>query len=127
MSEFICARCNAYFREAQAACPQCRTPLFYEGADKNVVDAFAPNCLVHRYRGSDLLEPALLLKVGKVNAKVAFHLKDIVKPVSVPKEEVFRLDEEVLHSINALRDERCETMRRFDERIGCCWQKLVAY
>lgn len=127
MSEFICARCSAYFQAARELCPQCQTALFYEGEDKNVVDALAPNCLVHRYRGSDLLEPALLLKVGKVNAKVAFRLRDIARPVSVPKEEVFRLDEAVLASINALRDERCEEMRRFDERIGTCWQKLVAY
>lgn len=127
MSEFICARCNAYFQAAQELCPKCQTALFYEGERKNVVDTLAPNCLVHRYRGSDLLEPALVLKVGKVNAKVALRLKDIAKPVSVPKEEVYQLDDAVLQSINALRDERCEEMRRFDERIGGQWQKLVAY
>lgn len=127
MSEFVCAHCNAYFQNVPETCPQCGEALCYEGGEKNVVDALAPNCLVHRYRGSDLLEPAQLLKVGKVNAKVALRLKDVAKPVSVPKEEVFRLDEAVLSSINALREERCEAMRCFDERIGGHWNKLVAY
>lgn len=127
MSEFICAHCNTYFQDTPAKCPACKAALRYAGAEKNVVDRLAPNCLIHRYQGSDLLEPAQLLKTGKVNAKVAVRLKDLAKPLSVPKAEVFQLDEAVLSSINALREERCEAMRRFDERIGAHWQELVAY
>lgn len=125
--EFVCQSCKAYLRSPELACPHCHTALIYDGPEKNIIDELEPNCLIHRYPGSDLLEPAQIIKEGKVNMKVAVKLKDLQKPIAVPKSEVYSLDQTVLSAINALRSERRETMDRFDDRIGEHWSRLSAY
>lgn len=124
MSEFICNDCNAYFRQSENHCPNCQVPLIFQGPKKNVTDTLVPNCLVHRYQGSDLLEPAQITKEGKVNMKVAIRLRDLEKPIAIPKREVYEMDPDILDSINALRDERRTTMDHYDDLIGKYWNKL---
>lgn len=125
--EFICNSCQGYVNQPLSHCPYCQTPLIFAGQDKNVTDSLTPNCLIHRYQGSDLLEPALLLKEGKTNMKVAVKLKDVVKPITVPKVEVFKNDDNVLNEINRLRLERKLQMEKYDETISDYWQKLQNY
>lgn len=123
----ICNSCKKEFHSFSAACPHCQTTIILEGAGKNISETFVPDCLIHRYRGSDLLEPAVVLKKGKTNLKIAIRAKDLAKPITVPKDAVFQYDETIFRSVCALRDDRCETMRRYDAEIGAYWNKLTSF
>jgi hypothetical protein len=98
-----------------------------EGDDKNVIDSIQANCLINRYDGSDLLEPAIVLKEGKVNLKVAAKLKDYSAPITVRKDRVYTFNQDVLSSIQSLRNERTATIYRYDELIKTHWQSLKPY
>lgn len=127
MLEFICDSCKAYVNSPAAICPQCQTKLIFDGAEKNIITDLVPNCLIHRYQGSDLLEPAVIVKEGKTNVKAAVKLKDLAKPLIVPKQEVFAMNPGLLTSITALRNERRETMDHYDYLIGVYWSQLTPY
>lgn len=127
MLEFICNSCQGYADRPVSHCPHCQTPLILAGPEKNITDSIKPDCLVHRYQGSDLLEPALVLKEGKINMKVAVKLKDLAKPLTVPKAEVFRNNDAVFQAITALRRQRKEQMEEFDKAIAAYWKKLQNY
>lgn len=127
MLEFICNACGNYSTGSAGTCPHCHTALIFSGIEKNITDVIQSDCLIHRYQGSDLLEPAKLIKAGKSNMKVAVKLKDMAKPLTVPKTEVFFLDESILSSVNQLRDERKILMKDYDERIASQWQQLQPY
>lgn len=127
MFEFICDSCKTYVNSPTDICPQCQIKLIFDGTGKNITTALEPNCLIHRYQGSDLLEPARIVKEGKTNVKVAVKLKDLVKPLIIPKQEVFALNPALLTSITALRNERRETMDHYDYLIGEYWEQLDPY
>jgi RNA polymerase subunit RPABC4/transcription elongation factor Spt4 len=127
MEGIVCTQCNYWLTDASTTCPDCGTALVFEGEGKNVIDRMQPNCLIHRYEGSDLLEPAVLIKEGKTNMKVATRLKEYAKPVVVPKYKVFAFDQSILSSIQALRNERTATIKRYDQLIGSHWQRLKTY
>ena len=124
MEGIVCSNCNFWFQAENASCPGCGTALIMEGESKNVIDRMEPNCLIHRYDGSDLLEPAVILKEGKSNMKVATKLRDYAKPVTVPKHKVYYFDQTILGAIQALRNERTATIKRYDQLIGSHWQRL---
>lgn len=127
MCEFICNCCRTYHDSKATICSKCQTKLVFQGSDKNITDTLAPDCLIHRYRGSDLLELACVVKEGKVNVKVALKLKDYAKPVVVPKSEVFCMDPSVYASISALRADRRKEMDRYDDLIAAYWSRLEPY
>ncbi|MCX7779556.1 MAG: hypothetical protein N2491_01420 [Negativicutes bacterium] len=127
MEGFVCANCHFWLASAVSACPDCGAQFIWEGENKNVIDRIQPDCLIHRYEGSDLLEPAVLLKEGKTNMKVATRLKEYAKPVVVPKHKVYSFDQSVLSTIQSLRHERTSTISRFDQLIGSHWQLLKPY
>ena len=125
--EFICNSCNTYFNYAETKCPNCQTTFIFNGNEKNITDSLSPNCLVHRYQGSDLLEIAMVLKEGKTNMKIAITLKDLLKPITVPKSEVFKVDKKILSAITKLRAQRKARMEKYDEDIAAYWNKLQIY
>ena len=127
MEGFVCSNCNFWLTTDSASCPDCGTAFIWEGEQKNVIDRLMPNCLVHRYEGSDLLEPAVIVKEGKANMKIATRLKEYAKPVVVPKHKVYSFDQNILSAIQALRNERSATIRRYDQQIGSHWQRLKPY
>ncbi|MCE5286254.1 MAG: hypothetical protein LLG02_10465 [Pelosinus sp.] len=127
MDGVVCTNCHTWLPLSENACPTCSTPIILKGNDKNVIDSIQANCLIHRYDGSDLLEPAVVLKEGKVNLKVAAKLKDYAAPVSVRKDRVYAFNQDVLSSIQALRNERTATIYRYDELIKKHWQNLKPY
>lgn len=88
------------------------------------MDGFIPNCLVYRYAGSDLLEPAIIVKKGKKNFHVATRPEELARPVAVPKHNVYALDQEIYDAITALRTQRKETITRYDALIQEKWQYL---
>ncbi|MDR1701715.1 MAG: hypothetical protein LBR56_02945 [Sporomusaceae bacterium] len=127
MSEIICAVCFQSVPPEVAVCPECGSEIILEGEAKNVIDHIEPNCLIHRYDGSDMLEAAFLLKEAKVNYKVATKLKEYTKPLSVPRDKVFKFDNKIFGAIQALRNERSATMHRYDLMIKNHWNKLKPY
>lgn len=127
MDGVVCTNCHTWLPLSEPNCPNCSTPIVLEGTDKNVIDSVMADCLINRYDGSDLLEPAVVLKEGKVNLKVATKLKDYESPVSVRKDKVYHFNQEVLSSIQALRNERTAAMLRYDELIKAHWQSLKPY
>lgn len=126
MEGFVCASCHAWFVDAPT-CPGCGGDIILDGDDKNVIDRLEPNCLIHRYEGSDMLEPAVVLKEGKTNFKAATKLKEYSHPVTVPKHKVFSFDQSTLGTIQALRNERTATVMRYDLMIQSHWQRLKPY
>lgn len=88
------------------------------------MDDFTPNCLVYRYAGSDLLEPAIIVKEGKKNFHVATRPQELARPVAVPKNHVYAWDEEIYGAIAALRAQRKDTITRYDALIQEKWQYL---
>ena len=127
MQEIVCSSCHNCLTTELACCPDCGSTLVLEGDNKNVIDQLQPNCLIHRYEGSDMLEPAVLLKQTKVNCKVATKLKEYAKPITVPKTKVYSFDQKILGAIQALRNERTATMYRYDQLIQSHWQSLKPY
>ncbi|MEG6584302.1 hypothetical protein [Dendrosporobacter sp. 1207_IL3150] len=127
MEGIVCNSCHSYLTTDLSNCPGCGTDVVLEGSTKNVIDQLQPNCLIHRYDGSDMLEPAVLIKEGKTNVKVATKLKDYAKPVVVPKQKVYSFNQNILSSIQSLRNERTATIRRYDQLIQTHWQNLKPY
>jgi hypothetical protein len=124
---FVCPNCLSYFTEVKQHCQHCNNDLVYEGRDKNIIDCLNPDCLIHRYDGSDMLEPAVLLKSGKVNAKVATKLVEYAKPIVVPKHKIYAFQDDVFSAIQSVRSERSTTMKHYDQLIASHWQKLKPY
>lgn len=79
------------------------------------------------YEGSDLLEPASVIKEGKVNVKVATKLKEFACPITVPKSKVYAFSQTSLGAIQALRNERTAAIMRYDKLIQSHWQQLKPY
>lgn len=127
MDGIVCSKCNSYFSSTQTICPNCGIEVILDGAKKSVIDQMVPNCLVHRYDGSDLLEPAVVLKAGRTNYKVALKLSDYAKPVSVPKHKVYMFDQDLLSSVQNLRNERTASVMRFEQQIGSHWNQLQPF
>jgi DNA-directed RNA polymerase subunit RPC12/RpoP len=127
MDGVVCAKCNTYFPNTQTICPNCGLEVILKGDNKSVIDRLNPNCLVHRYDGSDLLEPAVVLKAGRSNYKVAIKLQDYAKPVTVPKHKVYMFNKELLSSVQNLRAERSASMMRFEQQIASHWNQLQPY
>lgn len=127
MEGIVCGDCHMWLTPENTACPGCGIPMVLEGEGKNIIDRLEPNCLIHRYEGSDMLEPAVLLKEGKTNHKVAARLQDYAKPVIVPKHKVYRFDASLLGTIQGLRNERTATVNRYDILIQSHWKKLQPY
>jgi len=126
MEGVVCANCNTWLVDA-GACPGCGGDIILAGDGKNVIDRLQPNCLIHRYDGSDMLEPAVVLKEGKTNIKAATKLREYSHPVTVPKHKVFSFDHNTLGVIQALRNERTATIMRYDQMIQSHWQRLKPY
>ncbi len=124
---FVCQNCLSYFNEINQYCQHCHSSLVYEGEGKNIIDHLNPDCLIHRYNGSDMLEPAVLLKPGKVNAKVATTLAEYAKPIVVPKNKIYTFQHDIFCAIQSVRSERAATMKRYDYMIENHWQKLTPY
>jgi hypothetical protein len=127
MEGIVCAHCHSLLDVDVPVCPGCGGPVVLDGAGKNVIDRLLPNCLIHRYEGSDLLEPAVVIKEGKTNIKAATRLREYAHPVTVHKSKVYAFDQDILGTIQALRNERTATIRRFDQQIGSHWQQLKPY
>jgi hypothetical protein len=127
MEGIVCTNCHSWLAADAAACPGCGVPTVLDGTDKNVIDHLEPDCLIHRYEGSDMLEPAVIVKEGKVNIKAATSLREYAHPVIVPKSKVYAFDQIILGSIQALRNERTATIRRYDRQIEKQWQQLKPY
>lgn len=127
MDGIVCTGCHSYLTTELSNCPGCGNAIILAGEAKNVIDQLQPNCLIHRYDGSDLLEPACIIKEGRTNVKVATKLKDYGKPIVVAKTKVYSFNQSILSSIQALRNERTATMRRYDQLIETHWQNLKPY
>jgi hypothetical protein len=127
MAEVICTTCYTRLTDEILSCPECGETIVREGNEKNIIDRLTPNCLIHRYDGSDLLEPAVIIKEGKANIKVATKLKEYKNPITVPKTKVFTFDQNILSTIQALRNERTATIMRYDQSIQSHWQHLKPY
>lgn len=127
MNEIVCMSCYNCLPNSLDSCPGCGSELVLDGESKNVIDRLQPNCLIHRYDGSDLLEPAVILKETKANCKVATKLTEYAKPLTVPKTKVYAFDQKVLSAIEALRNERKATVNRYDQLIQAYWQNLSQY
>lgn len=74
-----------------------------------------------------MLEPAVLVKPGKVNAKVATTLAEYAKPIVVPKNKIYAFQHDIFCAIQSIRSERSATMKRYDSLIANHWQKLEPY
>ena len=127
MEGVVCAHCFTYLASILNTCPTCGQKLIADTANKTIIDKITPNCLVHRYEGSDLLEPAIIVKEGKVNYKVATKLKEYQFPIIIPKSKVYMFDLNLLSAIQALRNERTATMYRYDHLIQTHWQQLKPF
>lgn len=127
MNGVVCTHCHTWLTDDLSSCPGCGGDIILEGDDKNVIDRIQPDCLIHRYAGSDLLEPAVLIKEGKTNVKVATKLKEYASPVTVSKQKVYSFNQDILSSVQALRNERTATIMRYDQLIQSHWQHLKPY
>lgn len=127
MDGMICTNCNTWMTLQVKNCPNCNSSIYLEGENKNVIDRIDPDCLIYRYDGSDLLEPAVVIKQLKANMKVATKLREYSAPITVPKHKVFAFNPNVLSSIQGLRNERTATIMRYDQLIQSHWQQLKPY
>lgn len=127
MNEIICMHCHYCLPSDLPDCPGCGSQVVLAGDNKNIIDHLQPNCLIHRYEGSDLLEPAVIIKETRANCKVATKLKEYAQPLTLPKAKVYTFDQKILASVQALRNERTATMYRFDQLIQTHWQSLKPY
>ena len=127
MEGIVCSSCHSWLAPETGVCPNCSIPLILSGENKTVIDCLEANCLIHRYNGSDLLEPAIVIKECKTNLKVATKLREYPHPVTIPKHKVYHFDSQVLSAIQALRNERSAAIARYDDLIKSHWQKLDPY
>ena len=127
MEGVVCLNCHAWLALESAACPGCGGNIVWDGEGKNIIDRIQPNCLIHRYDGSDMLEPAVIIKEGKANIKAATKLKEYSQPITVPKHKVYAFDQNILGAIQALRNERTATVVRYDKMIKTHWQQLKPF
>jgi len=127
MSGMICNNCYGWLTSDLTTCPNCNTTIFLDGDNKNIIDRIQPNCLIYRYDGSDILEPAVIIKQSKVNVRVATKLQEYHTPIVVAKHNVYTFDQNILSSIQALRNERTATIMRYDQLIQSHWQHLEPY
>lgn len=127
MDDVICANCYTQVSLDTTSCPGCGGNIIVTGESKNILDRVQPNCLIHRYDGSDLLEPATVIKECKTNLKAATKLKEYAKPISVPKHKVYAFDQNLLSVIQALRNERTASIKRYDQLIQSHWQQLKPF
>jgi len=58
---------------------------------------------------------------------VATKLKEYNAPVVIPKQNVYAFNQNILSSIQALRNERTATIMRYDQLIQSHWQHLEPY
>ena len=127
MNEMICAHCHTWLTPDLTHCSNCNTGIFFDGENKNIIDRIQPNCLIYRYSGSDILEPAVIIKKSKTNLRVATKLKEYSAPIVIPKHNVYVFNQPILSSIQALRNERTATIMRYDQLIQSHWQNLEPY
>lgn len=127
MNGIICATCHTWLTSDLTHCPTCSTALLLDGEGKNIIDRMQPNCLIYRYAGSDILEPAVVLKQSKVNLRVATKLQEYSAPVVVAKQNAYAFNQNILSAIQALRNERTATIMRYDQLIQSHWQNLQPY
>lgn len=127
MDGMICANCHTWMTLQVKNCPNCNATIFTDGDEKNIIDRIQPNCLIYRYSGSDILEPAVVIKQSKVNIKVATKLQEYSAPILVPKNKVYAFNQNILSSIQGLRNERTATIMRYDQLIKSHWQQLKPY
>lgn len=127
MDGIVCAKCSHFVPVTAVSCPDCGSAFIRSGAEKNVIDRIIPNCLIHRYDGSDLLEPGIVLKAGRSNYKVALKLSDYAKPVTVPKHKVYTYNQELLSAVQQLRSQRAASSLEFERQIGSHWNRLQPF
>ena len=127
MLAMICNHCHSWLTSDLTNCPNCNTIIFLDGDNKNIIDRIQPNCLIYRYEGSDILEPAVIIKQSKINVRVATKLQEYKTPVVVSKHNVYAFNQNILSAIQALRNERTATIMRYDQLIQSHWQHLVPY
>jgi len=127
MDGIICAGCHTWLTPDLTHCPSCNIAIFLDGDSKNIIDHIQPNCLIYRYDGSDILESAVIIKQSKANVRVATKLKEYNAPVVIPKQNVYAFNQNILSSIQALRNERTATIMRYDQLIQSHWQHLEPY
>jgi hypothetical protein len=127
MDKIICASCYTGLTADLSNCPTCNTAIFLDGDNKNIIDRIQPNCLVYRYAGSDILEPAVIIKQNRANVRVATKLQEYTTPIVVAKQNVYAFNQNILSAIQALRNERTATMMRYDQLIQSHWQHLEPY
>jgi hypothetical protein len=127
MDGMVCTNCQTWMTMQEKNCPSCQTTIFTDGDNKNIIDRIQPNCLIYRYAGSDILEPAVVIKQSKVNLKVATKLKEYSAPIVVPRAKVYAFNQNILSSIQGLRNERTATIMRYDQLIQSHWQQLRPY
>ncbi|MBC8015944.1 MAG: hypothetical protein H7X79_09395 [Sporomusaceae bacterium] len=127
MDRIICAGCHTWLTPDLSHCSGCNNAIFLDGDNKNIIDRIQPNCLIYRYDGSDILEPAVIVKESKVNVKVATKLQEYAAPVVVSKKNVYAFNQTILSAIQSLRNERTATIMRYDQLIQSHWQHLQPY
>jgi len=127
MEGAVCSVCHSWLDSQIAACPGCGKNIVWDGDDKNIIDCLQPNCLINRYDGSDLLEPAVVLKEGKVNVKAATQLKEYCQPVTISKQKVYAFDHSILSVVQSLRNERTATIMRYEQLIHSHWRHLKPF
>lgn len=123
MDILICQNCFSP-NTTSTCCTQCGSMFVTEGPEKNVFDTFKPTCLVHRYEGSDLLEPAAIVKEGKRYLYVATALLEYARPTKVPKERVFKYNQALFENVTNLRQERRNYVAAMDTRMAGLWSQL---
>ncbi|MDU4959648.1 MAG: hypothetical protein E6X17_03155 [Sporomusaceae bacterium] len=127
MDGIVCANCSQFAPVTSAACPGCGSAFIRSGAQKNIIDQLEPNCLIHRYDGSDLLEAGTVLKKGKSNYKVALKLSDYTKPITVPRHKVYHYNPELFGAVQELRSQRAASSLQFEQQIGSHWSRLQPF
>ena len=123
----VCIGCHTWANPGTTVCPGCGETFILSGEAKNVIDRLEPDCLIHRYEGSDLLEPAAIIREGRTNIKVAIRLREYAAPVTVAKTKAYKFDHDIFCAIQGLRNERKATIGRYDMLIQNHWNHLKPY
>lgn len=124
MNILVCQNCFSPNTTDACSCTKCGSMFETEGTRKNIIDTFEPTCLIHRYEGSDLLEPAAIVKEGKRYLYVATQLLEYAHPTKVPKERVFKYNPDLLSNVDQLRKERRNYVEAVDSRMAELWSQL---